>query len=75
MRNGVDFVPETGVDFLSPFFRVPKNPRQIHATQNPQIHAIFGYFFQEWFLWVLDPVCVAVFGCQYFYADQPRVVS
>ena len=31
--------------------------------------------FSQWFLWVLDPVWVAVFGCQYFYADTPRVVS
>ena len=35
--------------FFEPFFPCPKNPRQIHATQNPQIHAIFGNFFLSGF--------------------------
>ena len=61
--------------FFEPFFPCPKksapNPRH-PKSPNPR-H--FRKLFSQCFLWVLDPVCVAVFGCQYFYADQPRVVS
>ena len=49
--------------FLSPFFPFPK----IHAKSTPpKIPKSTWKHFSQWFLWVLDPVCVAVFRCQYF---------
>ena len=46
---------EIAPKFFSPCFPAPKNPRQIHATFGAKIHANFGNFFSQWFLWVLDP--------------------
>ena len=62
-------------EFFSPFFPAPKNPRQIHATFGAKIHANFGNFFLSGFSGCSTLVCVAAFGCQYFYADQRRLVS
>ena len=69
------FVTSLVANFFSPFFPAPKNPREIHATFGAKIHANFGSFFPSDFSGCSTLVCVAAFGCQYFYADQRRLVS
>ena len=75
------FRPGNWRGFFEPFFPsgCPKNPRQIHATQMiyyPQIHAIFGKCFPFPMASLgARPGVRSCFGCQCFYADQPRLVS
>ena len=57
--------PRKTARIFEPFFSLSRksmlNPRH---PKSPNPHH-FRKKFSQWFLWVLDPVCVAVFGCQY----------
>ena len=65
---------DLGADFPErrcPFFPVQKNTRQIYATQK-NLKLILKHF-PNGFSGRSTLVCVAAFGCQYFYADQPKL--
>ena len=70
------FCPEIAPNFSS-LFSLPQkstpNPR--HFRGGGEIHANFGFFFLRGFSGCSTLVCVAACGCQYFYADQWRLVS
>ena len=57
--------------FFEPFFPCPK---QIHATQNPQIHAVFGNFSPNGFSGCSTQFASLVLYASIFYVDQPRLV-
>ena len=66
---------DSGRDFPQrrcPFFPVPKNTRQIYPTQKLLKFTPISKHFPNGFSACSTLVCVAAFGCQYFYAVQPR---
>ena len=75
---GHGFLRKTVADFARFFYPFFPCPQKIHAKSTPPKSPNARQFwnsFSSGFSGCSSMACVTAIGCQYFYADQPRLVS